>query len=220
MVTAKRNSPSPDTPSHDEDMMCARPFKRALVSLPAAAGADSLRQFPHALVQPCPGSAPWPILSSFPDSTPQSTPQSSGTMGGWSFRSQPYPNAPFGTVPPSAVAQAPMEMDSMSVQAPAAPTEVGQTRRQTMAWAGLVFNRAPAPAEAHHTQRPSSAPPSMGAAPSACTCSLLPQVLKGGLGGGALVGRCRHCDRGLCATCVKRCARCEDLFCTLCSTVK
>ncbi|GAB5031509.1 apoptosis regulatory protein siva-like [Nannochloropsis oceanica] len=33
------------------------------------------------------------------------------------------------------------------------------------------------------------------------------------------IGRCRHCERGVCKTCLRDCEACRETFCSLCSTV-
>lgn len=33
------------------------------------------------------------------------------------------------------------------------------------------------------------------------------------------VGRCSHCDRGICKTCLRGCEGCGETYCSLCSTI-
>ena len=33
------------------------------------------------------------------------------------------------------------------------------------------------------------------------------------------VARCRHCDRGICKTCLRGCEGCGETYCSLCSTI-
>ncbi len=71
-------------------------------------------------------------------------------------------------------------------------------------WAGGRQGMVQSPPQPTHHQRQHQPQSGEGGPASDCWIS---------------IGKCRHCERGICKTCLRNCESCQDTYCSLCSTV-